>query len=147
MPVKECQGKNGKSRDFGVGSTNEEQKGSQIEAKPVYERQGDNKSDKTEIFVNVYTEERVATNQSDTMVSGKRGEGKTFLSEPVKGAPIEGEGTYKPYEEIYQQYKENSEKTLNKEKIPKGYKAIVRQYFEEIEPGKLNNNGEEVNEP
>ncbi|MEQ8189597.1 MAG: hypothetical protein ABRQ39_16635 [Candidatus Eremiobacterota bacterium] len=118
--------------DFGVGSTNEEKKGESVAKKPFYDRKSDNTSDKTEIFIKHYMEERFKTEQKETLVSGKTGDGKTAGSEPVRGAPSGEGGAYKPYKKVLTEYKDEAEKSLNKEKIPKGYKAIVRQYFDTV---------------
>jgi hypothetical protein len=133
IPVKKVAGSGKGQADYGVGSTNEEKKGESVKEQPFYDRKSDSTSDKTETFVENYMEERIKTEQKETLVSGKSGNGKTAESEPVRGAPVGG-GAYKPYKEIYGEYKDEAEKSLNKEKIPKGYKAIVRQYFDTIEP-------------
>ena len=134
IPVKKVAG-NGKGQgDFGVGSTNEEKKGEPVKEQAFYDRKSDSTSDKTETFIKHYMEERIKTEQKETLVSGKTGDGKTAGSEPVSGAPSGEGGAYKPYKEVYGEYKDEAEKSLNKEKIPKGYKAIVRQYFDTIRP-------------
>ena len=132
IPVKKVSADSKGHGDFGKGSTNEEKKGEPVAKKPFYDRKSDSTSDKTEIFIKHYMEERVNTEQKETLVSGKTGDGKTAGSEPVIGAPSGEGGAYKPYKKVLTEYKDEAEKSLNKEKIPKGYKAVVRQYFDTV---------------
>ncbi|MEQ8169601.1 MAG: hypothetical protein ABRQ38_11975 [Candidatus Eremiobacterota bacterium] len=132
IPLKKVAASDKGRSDFSKGSTNTEQEGESVKKKPFYDRKSDSTSDKTEIFIKHYMEERVKTEQKETLVSGKTGDGKTAGSEPVIGAPSGEGGAYKPYKKVLTEYKDEAEKSLNKEKIPEGYKAVVRQYFDTV---------------
>jgi len=138
VPVKEVKtGNEPGPADYGKGSTNAEQEGSQITNKPITDRQSEDTSDKAEKFVSIYAQERIETEQAPTNVSGKMGEGETMGSSPTKGAPTKAETAYRPYQEVYQEYKDEAEKAIEGEKIPKGYEDIVRDYFDDIDPNNL----------
>lgn len=136
VPVKDVSEGDGQS-DFGKGSTNEAEKGNPVENSPIIDRQSESESDKTEQFVKFYNEERLDFEKSSTGVSGEMGEGETEGSVPTTGAPTNIEKADKPYEEIYREYKNEAEKALTEEKIPKGYKNLIRKYFDEIDPSSI----------
>ena len=142
IPLKESD-KEGSGADYGKGSTNQWQKGQSVEDSPFKNRQSEDISDKTEQFTTFYAQERVETEKGSTSVSGKIGEGETLGKKPVKGIPTKPEASYKPYRDIYQDYKDRAEEVINEQNIPSGYKDIIRLYFDDINPGNENMEGKE----
>jgi len=134
VPVKAVSGGEECETDFGEGSTNEQQQGKPLENKPVIDRQGEEESEKIEQFVKFYEEERAEFEKGSTSVTGEMGEGESTGSIPTTGAPTNIEKAEKSYEEIYIEYRNDAENAINEQKIPKGYKNLIRKYFDKIEP-------------
>ena len=76
-------------------------------------------------------------NSADTKVKGKRtGEqGSTLNTESKGGIPAIGSNKSEP-REVYAKYKGNAEEVVTREKIPKEYKTLVKDYFKEIDPSR-----------
>jgi hypothetical protein len=132
--------KNGKEAppDFGVGSTNKEEKSSGKGASRHYtERQSDKESHWKEFYHKLYETERVKMDSGSTRVKGQRtGSKGTTLSQDIKGGIPEAKRQPDEPHQLYSSYKGKAEESVEKEKIPKEYKTLVKDYFKEIDPGK-----------
>jgi len=74
---------------------------------------------------------------ADTKVKGQRtgSQGTTLKSESKGGIPTTGSNKSEP-REVYAKYKGNAEEVITREKIPKEYKTLVKDYFKEIDPSR-----------
>ncbi|MGV8118197.1 MAG: hypothetical protein AB2L14_00385 [Candidatus Xenobiia bacterium LiM19] len=125
--------------DFGVGSTNEEVKNKQQEKSPDYvlDRQKDKESNWKGIYERIYDPKREAIDSAGTtvksQVTGTRG---VTGSQELRGGIPKAERHDADDRAVYSSYKGKAEEAINREKIPKEYKSIVRNYFKEIDPSK-----------
>ena len=69
----------------------------------------------------------------DAAAKGMLGKGKILASMRVKGVPQKGEAAA-AYADVYAAYRKEAEEALSREPIPLGYKEVVRDYFDKIEP-------------
>jgi hypothetical protein len=125
--------------DFGVGSTNEEVKNKQQEKSPDYvlNRQKDKESNWKGIYEKIYDSKREAIDSAQTkvksQVTGTRG---VTGSEELRGGIPKAERHDADDKAVYSSYKGRAEEAISREKIPKEYKSMVRNYFKEIDPSK-----------
>ncbi|MDQ7825547.1 MAG: hypothetical protein RDV48_22295 [Candidatus Eremiobacteraeota bacterium] len=126
-----------KPGDYGVGSTNKEQKGQENSPDYFTERQSSKTSHWNELYEKFYDAERHEKESALTKVKGQRsGSQGAILSKEVKGGiPAAGTIENNP-RKLYAAYKGKAEESVGKEKIPREYRALVKDYFKEIEPGK-----------
>lgn len=124
--------------DYGVGTTNKEQK-SAGEDSPNYviKRQNDKESHWKEFYERLYKSERYKMDSAGTMVKGQiSGPQGTYMKGDIRGGiPKSGVSKSEP-RVVYSIYKGKAEQAITREKIPKEYKTLVRDYFKEIDPSK-----------
>jgi len=125
--------------DFGVGSTNEEKKSAEGEKSPDYvlNRQKDKESKWKGIYEKLYDPKREAIDSAKTRVKGQvTGRKGSTDSQELRGGRPEAERHAPDEKAAYSSYRGKAEESINREKIPKEYKSIVRNYFKEIDPSK-----------
>jgi hypothetical protein len=124
--------------DFGVGSTNKEEKSGGKEAPRHYaERQSSKESHWKEFYHKLYETERVKMESGSTKVKGQRtGSQGTILSQEIKGGVPAVKRQADEPRQLYTTYKGRAEESVNRERVPKEYKTLVKDYFKEIDPGK-----------
>lgn len=139
QPGQGQEGKEGEARpaDFGVGTTNEQQSGSQGEQLDYrIKRQDDSKkSDWSEEYQKLYASERVHKETGDARVKGDLTRGQ-MLPAPgqVRGAPRSQPGAGAGAEEVYLDYKREAEEAVTRQNVPAEYREVVRDYFDGIDP-------------
>lgn len=123
--------------DFGVGSTNEEVKNRQQEESPDYvlNRQKDKESSWKGIYEKIYAPKREDIDSAQTRVKGKvTGTRGVTATQELRGGLPKAERHDSDDRAVYSSYKGRAEEAINREKIPKEYKSIIRNYFKEIDP-------------
>lgn len=124
--------------DFGRTSTNRERK-PDGEPDNKYTNRHSNKSpDMKSIYERLYKPERDEFRKGTGKVRGKLSDGPVIKSLRTKkrGAPRIGDRTRVGAGETYAKYRTVGESALKREKIPAQYKDLIRNYYDDIKPGK-----------
>ena len=128
-------GKNGPA-DFGLGSTNEEQK-PEASATPTarLERQAEREPSKQESFRKLYGAQREHFQGADVKIAGQRGKGRVL---PAHGSGwgqprAGGQSSIEP-EQLFLESQAEAEQAMAQGSIPGAYQDVVRNYFQNIDP-------------
>ncbi len=125
-----------KEGDFGVGTTNEQQKPGEGQKKDyVLERQAKDQQQWTEEYKRLYASERIHRETADARARGQLTPGQ-MLPAPgqVRGAPRSDPGVGGGAEEVYLDYKREAEEAVTRQNVPAEYRDVVRDYFDGIDP-------------
>ncbi len=117
----------------GPGSTNESQGMSSFD--PGAPKRKKNRTyDMTDAkYEKIYAPAKTETGKDMLPVKGKIGEGDSATIEVTKALP-KGKPIETSYAEVYGEYREVAQKSINTQKVPKIYKDYVLEYFESINP-------------
>lgn len=124
--------------DFGVGTTNREQKG-EGEGSPDYilKRQSAGESHWKELYDKLYKPTRNEMASAKTHVKGQlNGSQGATIHSTLKGGMVTPELNRSEPREVYDHYRGRAEEAITREKIPKEYKGLVKEYFKKIDPSR-----------
>lgn len=83
-------------------------------------------------------DDSTGVNFIDTKIAGQKDKGKIISEIFFKGQPLPAEAS-EEFKNIYIESRQDAEDSLAKEVIPAGYKKFVMDYFDAINPEKINN--------
>jgi myosin heavy subunit len=132
------EGKGDFEGDFGKGTTNKEKKDGDGKASNKYaKRLSTDKPDLQASFEKMYDARRDEFKTATGKVSGKIGKGPTIrsLRSWQKGAPRSGDKAFVNPGDTYTRYKAAGEEAVKRENIPGQYKDLIRDYYDNINPG------------
>lgn len=122
-------GGTGKGGGAGEGSTNEDAGYSEGESSGAGKKPG---GKKVEEYEAIYDPKRLGGDSETSQVNGtKSGSGQSQWTD-VKSVPL-GEGGTVPYNEVYEEYRDEAMAGLGEAQIPSGMKDLVRDYFSTLE--------------
>ncbi|MCD4783251.1 MAG: hypothetical protein K8T10_05385 [Candidatus Eremiobacteraeota bacterium] len=139
LPKRKMRVINGKfPADFGRSSTNKERKPDGEFDNKYTKRHSDKSPDMKSIYERLYKPERDEFKKGTGKVRGKLSDGPVIKSLRTKkrGAPRIGDKARVGAEERYAKYRTIGESALKREKIPAQYKDLIRNYYDDIKPGK-----------
>jgi hypothetical protein len=79
-------------------------------------------------------ERRPSSGEELTITGPDTGQGETQVREQVEPLPGAPGQALVPYHEVYYDYLDAANQTLERSYIPSGLKDYVRQYFSQLEP-------------
>ncbi|GEM_PF-319319 len=119
----------GKGGGAGNGSTNEDAGYSEGGSSGAGKKPGGKNEEEYEA---IYDPKRLGGNSETSQVNGtKSGSGQSQWTD-VKSVPL-GEGGIVPYNEVYEEYRDEAMAGLGEAQIPSGMKDLVRDYFSTLE--------------
>jgi hypothetical protein len=124
--------------DYGRGTTDEARTGQAIQGrKYVFDRQSAERKRWTVAWKSLHPPQRTSRKTADGKVKGERtGRGETVqLDEEVRGAPESGGGSLIDERDVYAGSRRQAEEAVSRDDVPEAYRDLVRNYFEEINPG------------
>lgn len=137
-PGKKGQGKGKGQGDFGIGSTNQEEKsGSEATPKARGERQNQEERSKQGAFKQLYGADRkdIQTRRERVALAG--GKGKLLrMADGKLGDPRLGDPSLRQESGDFLEAKALAEQSVAEEKVPPEHREAVRRYFENIDPRK-----------
>ncbi len=118
----------------GTGESNSAAEGGQAGTQPIDGNAISDGGDRE--FESIFASERLGgSGGPDVQIEGGDGEAGDEIVAENPTTPEEGGAAAIPYNEVFPQYSEEAHRAVESDQVPVGLRAVVRQYFENLEPG------------
>ena len=118
----------------GTGESNSAAQGAQAGTQPIDGSALSDGGDRE--FESIFAPERLGgSGGPDVQIEGGDGEAGDEIVAQNPTTPEEGGAAEIPYNEVFPQYSEEAHRAVEAGQVPVGLRAVVRQYFENLEPG------------